>query len=194
MAIKDRKLKEKERIRKRIMNSARKIALKSGWHSVTIRKIADSIDYAPPIVYEHFENKEDLFKELVYMGFSMLKDEIDKAKSKATDTKSLLKELSLAQWDFAFNNKDLYQLMFSIEKPIPSEEMVYNFNLMKSTFFELAKNDKQLVEEIALSWMCLSHGAISLFIFSPAPAHHQHKDFDRREMYGKVIERFIQTI
>jgi len=194
MAIKDRKLKEKERIKKRIMQSARKIALKSGWDAVTIRKIADSIDYAPPIVYEHFENKEDLFKELVYMGFRMLKDELDKAKAKAKDTKSLLKELSLAQWDFAFNNQDLYQLMFSIEKPIPSEEMIYNFNLLKDTFFELGKNDKQLVEEIALSWMCLSHGAISLFIFSPAPAHHPHKEFDRREMYGKVIDRFIRTI
>jgi len=181
MAIKDRKLKEKERVKKKIMHSARKIALKSGWDTVTIRKIADSIDYAPPIVYELFKNKEDLFKELVYMGFRMLKEEIDKAKTKAKDTKSLLKELSLAQWDFAFNNKDLYQLMFSIEKPIPSEEMIYNFNLLKSTFFKLGKNDKQLVEEIALSWMCLSHGAISLFIFSPAPAHHPHKEFDRRD-------------
>ena len=147
------------------MNSARKIALKSGWEAVTIRKIADSIDYAPPIVYEHFENKDDLFKELVYMGFSMLKKEMDRAKAKAADTKSLLKELSFAQWDFAFNNKDLYQLMFSIEKPIPSEEMIYNFNLLKNTFFELGKNDKQLVEEIALSWMCLSHGAISFLSF-----------------------------
>jgi len=32
---------------------------------VTIRKIADSIEYTPPIVYEHFENKEDLFKAVI---------------------------------------------------------------------------------------------------------------------------------
>ena len=59
----ERRQKEKEEMRKRIMDTTLKIAVSEGWDAVTIRKIANAIEYTPPIVYEHFKNKEDLFDD-----------------------------------------------------------------------------------------------------------------------------------
>ncbi|HRX31691.1 MAG TPA: hypothetical protein P5349_07350 [Tenuifilaceae bacterium] len=44
----ERRKKEKENIRKGILDAALKIAMSDGWGAVTIRKIADVIEYTPP--------------------------------------------------------------------------------------------------------------------------------------------------
>ena len=75
----ERRLRAKEETKQSILAAARKIAGKEGWQAVTIRKIADEIEYTPPIVYEYFENKEALFKELIYFGFRLMHKDIEKA-------------------------------------------------------------------------------------------------------------------
>ncbi len=57
----ERKIRQKENLREGILQAAKKIAVNEGWQAVTIRKIADEIEYTPPIVYEHFANKEAVF-------------------------------------------------------------------------------------------------------------------------------------
>ena len=102
----ERKQRDREKVRDNIMKAAIKIANVEGWQSVTIRKIADSIEYTPPIVYEHFENKEDLFKELVLFGFSILHGLADKSQNENMSPNEKLVNISLAYWDFAFAYKE----------------------------------------------------------------------------------------
>ncbi|MGB8657959.1 MAG: helix-turn-helix domain-containing protein [Candidatus Zixiibacteriota bacterium] len=185
-------MREKEEVKKSILDAARKIALREGWNCVTIRKIADEIEYTPPIVYEHFESKEDLIKELIYMGFRLLQKEVKKVKQSQKDPKKLLKLLSLVHWDFAFSNIELHQLMFSLERPTPSEEMVYNFGLTKSIFLEISQGNELLAEELVLNWVCLIEGAISTMMQLPPPP--SFKKTDTRKLYIKMIERFINSM
>jgi AcrR family transcriptional regulator len=187
-----RRQREKDELRNRILAAARKIAAEEGWSSVTIRKIAEEIEYTPPIVYEYFESKEDLIKELIYMGFRMLKEEVERARLNEKNTKKFLKTFSLINWDFAFNNKELYQLMFSLERPTPSEEMRYSMKLIKETFTELAHHDQALAEELGLYWICLTQGAVSVMMHLPPPPN--VKRGDPRERYGKIVDRFIKSI
>jgi len=63
-----------------ILAQQEKLQPKRGWHSLTIRKIAEEIEYTPPIVYEHFEKKEDLIREIVDAGFNMLSKEFAAAR------------------------------------------------------------------------------------------------------------------
>ena len=107
MSYIERRQKEKEDIKQSILEAARKIAAKEGWHALTIRKIADEIEYTPPIVYEYFENKEDLIREIIDAGFVKLGKEISAARQSETDPHKLLMKLSLIHWDFAFNNVEL---------------------------------------------------------------------------------------
>lgn len=187
----DRRQKEKEEIKQRILNAARKIAAKEGWHSLTIRKIADEIEYTPPIVYEYFESKEELIREIVYSGFGMLSKEFARARESETDPQKLIKMLSMIHWDFAFANIELYQLMFSLERPIPNEEMASNIKLIESSFLEIIK-EKESLHEIIFSWFCIMNGAISIVMrFSELP---NQKEKNPRELFARVINRFIESL
>ena len=187
----ERRTREKEEIRQSIIAAARKIAVDEGWQAVTIRKIADMIEYTPPIVYEYFENKEDLFKELVYFGFRLLHKDLASVVQQENDPKAVINYLSVSHWDFAANNYDLYQLMFNLEKPVPNDEMMISIELMKNTFEKAAKGDQKEFELIILSWMCLTRGAISTLLMSPLP---HFKGRDTRKMYLEIVQRFIDTL
>ena len=187
----ERRQKEKEEIKQKILEAAKKIASKEGWHSLTIRKIADEIEYTPPIVYEHFENKEDLIHEIIYSGFDSLGEEFAIAHKSKTDPKILLKKLSMIHWDFAFSNVELYQLMFSLERPMPNEEMIQNIKLIEDTFLNLI-DDKESLHEIIFSWMCLMNGAISFVIKCPNLHHKSGKS--SRDVFSSMIDRFVEKL
>jgi AcrR family transcriptional regulator len=187
----ERRQKEKEEIKQKILEAARKIAVKDGWSALTIRKIADEIEYTPPIVYEYFENKEDLIREIVFSGFTKLSKEFLNARESETDPKKILEILSLVHWDFAFANAELYQLMFRLEKPMANEEMIENRKLIEETFLRVIKEKEELFEVI-FSWMCLMNGAISIVMRFPNLHHLKGKD--PRELYRSMIKRFVNSL
>ena len=188
----ERRQKEKEEIKKSILDAARKIAAEEGWNALTIRKIADEIEYTPPIVYEYFENKEDLIREIIDVGFVKLGKEISAAGQSETDPRELLRKLSLIHWDFAFNNIELYQIMFSLERPTPNEEMLSVINIIEKTFLDLTDNNKELLNEIVLDWICLMQGAVSIFMKTPSQPHLEGKD--PRDIFINMINRFINRL
>jgi AcrR family transcriptional regulator len=188
----DRKLREKEAVKHSILEAAKNIAAKEGWHSVTIRKIADAIEYTPPIVYEHFENKEDLIRELIYSGFDILGIEFVRILKSNNDPKILLKELTLLHWDFAINNRVLYQLMFSIERPMPNNLMLENIKHINNLFFTITKSNKQLSDELIFNWICLMNGTISILLFFPPPK--EIIDIEHKKLFENIMTRFINSI
>ena len=58
MGIAERKLRQKEEMKSSILDAAWKLVQQDGWQSLSIRKIADAIEYSVPVIYYHFENKE----------------------------------------------------------------------------------------------------------------------------------------
>ena len=64
MGPKERRLQEKEAMRRLILDSAMELVSKKGLCALTIRCLAEQIQYSPSIVYEYFENKEMICKEL----------------------------------------------------------------------------------------------------------------------------------
>ena len=58
MGIAERKLRQKVEVKASILQAAWQLVEKEGWQSLSIRKIADAIEYSAPVIYDHFENKE----------------------------------------------------------------------------------------------------------------------------------------
>jgi AcrR family transcriptional regulator len=188
----ERKQREKEAVRASILDAARKIAVAEGWHSVTIRKIADAIEYTPPIVYEHFENKEDLIKELVLSGFREMRVSLDQAIQTESNPKKILLMISMSQWDFAFNNTELYQLMFSLERPTPNDEIKSSIMLIKNVFMQLTNENKELAYELMFNWICLQNGTISTIMqMGPPPGFN---NITPRQIFKNFVERFLNSI
>src|SRR5512135_3451537 len=72
MGIKQRRERERQEIRRRILSTAREIAAEEGWQAVTTRKVAERIEYSQSTIYEYFENKEAILLALLRSGYEQL--------------------------------------------------------------------------------------------------------------------------
>jgi AcrR family transcriptional regulator len=114
MGLHERRQREKESIRANILQEAFNLAKTEGWAALSIRKIADAIEYSAPVVYDHFENKEAILYEISLNGFHQLHIELLKAQKKYESPEDQLTAIVDAYWKFAFKNKEYYQLMFGL--------------------------------------------------------------------------------
>lgn len=115
MASKDRIQRAKEGTRSNILNAALQIVKEEGWQSLSLRKIADAIEYTAPIIYEYFTNKEAILLELTKQGYILLTQKIREAKEKHIKPARQIEAMWMAYWNFAFEEKEYYQLMFGVE-------------------------------------------------------------------------------
>jgi AcrR family transcriptional regulator len=170
MDSKKRREREKEKLRQQILNAARTISLEDGWHAVTIRKIAKKIEYTPPTIYEYFRNKDDIFYTLLRMGYQKLYYLFVETYQTIPDPKERLFRLGTTYWNFAWEYKELYQVMnglngvrFGVES-IPNEAKDI-YSLLKKAVEELLQQYQQPLEnahhQVVLLWATL-HGLISL--------------------------------
>ncbi|GGA94106.1 TetR/AcrR family transcriptional regulator [Puia dinghuensis] len=134
MGITDRKLRQKEEVRASILETAWEMIVTEGWQSFSIRKIADAIEYSVPVIYSHFENKDAILLEFNRKGFQLLTDSLIKAKAGQDNPANQIRAMGRAYWDFAFQNKEYYQLMFGLG--IPTCETVSKIPAM-GTFNEV---------------------------------------------------------
>jgi AcrR family transcriptional regulator len=117
MSIAERKLKEKEEMRTLILNGARKVFLREGYESASIRNIAEEISYSPSSIYFYFKEKGEIFQELHEEGFRLLLSKM-KVLDHVKDPFERLKAMCGVFVDFAIHNKDFYNLMFIVEPPM----------------------------------------------------------------------------
>jgi AcrR family transcriptional regulator len=117
MGVTERRLRQKEEVRSSILSTAWRMVKEEGWQSLSIRKIADAIEYSVPVIYDHFENKEAIVHEFAKEGFQLLAKRIQKAKEKSADPAEQLKAIADAYWGFAFKYKEHYQLMYGMGMP-----------------------------------------------------------------------------
>jgi AcrR family transcriptional regulator len=114
MGITERRLRQKEEIKANILSTAWQIVKEDGWEAISIRKIADAIEYSVPVIYDHFENKDAILWEFAKDGFQRLAKKIQQAKDTSNDPAEQLKAIADAYWSFAFKNREYYQLMFGL--------------------------------------------------------------------------------
>ena len=114
MASKDRILRLKEETRINILDAALRIVKEEGWQALSMRKIADVIEYTAPIIYEYFANKDAILLELTRKGFLILAKNLQGAKDEHRLPAHQLEAMWFAYWNFAFANRELYQVMFGV--------------------------------------------------------------------------------
>lgn len=114
MGITERRIREKEKVRDAILTTAWQMVKEEGWQSLSIRKIADAIEYSVPVIYDHFESKEAILMEFAEEGFRLLAKKVQQAYEKHNNPVDQLKAMADAYWNFALRNKAYYQLMYGV--------------------------------------------------------------------------------
>jgi AcrR family transcriptional regulator len=72
LGVKERQVREREAVARGILDAARDLFVAEGYQNVSIRKIADRIEYSPAAIYSYFPSKDDIFFELAEEGFRLL--------------------------------------------------------------------------------------------------------------------------
>lgn len=145
MGIAERKIRQKEEFRASILEAAWQQVISDGWQSLSIRKIADAIEYSIPVIYNHFDNKEAILLEFTKEGFQKLADTLQLVKDQHTVPAEQLEAMSHAYWDFAFDHKEYYQLMFGLG--IPACDRVNEIEELKNATSIMISTIKAAIEE-----------------------------------------------
>src|SRR5258708_12581168 len=72
MGIKERHERDREAVGRAILDAARELFVAEGYQNVSIRKVAERIEYSPAAIYSYFPSKDDIFFALAEEGFRLL--------------------------------------------------------------------------------------------------------------------------
>lgn len=114
MGIAERKVRGRAERESRIVATARLIAEHEGWDAVTIRRLADEIEYSQPVLYSHFENRDAIVAAVAIEGFREIATAIQKASRGSTKRGKALEKVATAYLSFAQKNPALYEAMFTL--------------------------------------------------------------------------------
>jgi len=118
---KERRVREREEIREKILDAARELFVAEGFDAVTMRRIADAIEYSPTAIYFHFRDKEALLKELCESDFRNLAHQFARI-ARVRDPIDRLRATGLAYAEFGVEYPNHYRLMFMTpHPPIPHD-------------------------------------------------------------------------
>lgn len=117
MTITGRKQREKEDLRRKILDEARKLFIQHGYEHTSIRNIAQKIEYSPTTIYLYFKDKDAIFHALHQEGFSLLNSRMQVLLSVKNPYERLL-AMGKIYISFAMENLELYDLMFIQKAPM----------------------------------------------------------------------------
>ena len=111
MGLRERRDRERKELKRAILEAAREIAATEGWQAVTIRKVAEKIEYSPPTIYEYFTSKEAILGEEMREGFHLLLADLQAAHDQHAESLERLRAMGRAYWDFVWRHPEMYQVM-----------------------------------------------------------------------------------
>ncbi len=178
MGIKERKKQEKQEMRKLILDNAMKLFLEKGFENITIRHIAEKIEYSPATIYLYFKDKDEIMYTLHREGF----EELYRWQQKILAIKDPLQRLhrhAEMYVSFALENPEYYDLMFIERAPFrkikemePDDGMHWeigmrSYDLLKDNIEDCMKAGifrRTNIDIAAFSLWSYVHGIVSLII------------------------------
>ena len=123
MGIAQRREREKQETRSKILEAAREMFANEGYEAVTMRRIAEKIEYSPTAIYFHFPDKLALFREICFTDFRELGRRFFQI-AKVEDPVERIRLSGRAYAEFAVQNPNHYRLMFMTPHPPGHDEGV----------------------------------------------------------------------
>ena len=117
MGTKERQDRERQAVTASILDAARDLFVAEGYQSVSIRKIAERIEYSPAAIYSYFASKDDIFLALAEEGFHRLDEKVRSA-MKTGDPLEDVRANWWAFYEFSQEQPAYFQLMF-VDRSVP---------------------------------------------------------------------------
>ena len=161
MGTKERQQRDRDRLREAILAAARELFVAEGYHNVSMRKIAERIEYSPAAIYSYFPSKDDIFFALAEEGFRLLAACGGAACAHVADPFDRLRGGLWAFYEFSKTHPEYFDLMF-VDRSVPS----LNQDFQRFEFFQ----DTTALFEADIR-ACITRGQFSVGL-NPAAALH----------------------
>jgi AcrR family transcriptional regulator len=197
MGIAERREKQKENLRREIFNAASELFAQEGYQNVSMRKIAEKIEYSPTTIYLYFKDKTELLKYICEETFGQLAEKLQEVTEPETDEIEGLKKGLRAYVDFGLEHPYHYEVV--VNMPIfnqpHDEEYQYEGSMGQIAFGHLRSGVAECVAAGKLKngdvdlmsqmlWAGV-HGVVSLL--------NNHLDFPFVEK-DKLVNAMIDTM
>jgi AcrR family transcriptional regulator len=116
MGLKERRAREKDEVRGKILDAARELFVAEGYEAVTMRKIAERIEYSPTAIYLYFRDKKAVMEAICDLDFLSLAKRFRRI-AETSDPIERLRAAGFAYADFAMKHPNHYRLMFMTPHP-----------------------------------------------------------------------------
>ena len=177
MGINERKEKQKLEIKKMILDASMKLFVEEGFESVTIRKIANLIEYSPTTIYLYFKDKNEIFYQLHELGFQKM-GEMNSSVAAIKNPLTRLYKMGENYIEFGLTHPEFYDIMFISRAPMQVLEAMENcdwksgeaaLHALMATVDECMQKKfirKQNVQVVTMAIWGMVHGLVSLQIRS----------------------------
>lgn len=129
MGTAERRDRERQEMQSLILDAARDLFATDGYEAVTMRKIAERIEYSPTAIYFHFKDKLALLRELCDRDFASFAAVLQRTAG-VKDPVERLRQVGYAYVDFALDHPNHYRFLFMTPHPplAPEESAIQKGN------------------------------------------------------------------
>jgi AcrR family transcriptional regulator len=149
MGIKERQERDREAVRRAILDAARDLFVNEGYQNVSIRKIAERIEYSPAAIYGYFPSKDDIFFALAEEGFRLLCASAP-SDTEAAEPLGALEQVRSIFWrfyQFSREHPQYFALMF-VDRSVPRISREYErFAFAREMKAHLAATVQRCIDE-----------------------------------------------
>jgi AcrR family transcriptional regulator len=117
MGVAERKARDKEQLKRQILDAARELFVREGYENVSMRKIAEKIEYSPATIYTYFEDKDEILDSLCEETFRRLQHKLSALQERQGDALELLKRGMETYIRFGLEHPDHYIVTFILKNP-----------------------------------------------------------------------------
>jgi AcrR family transcriptional regulator len=121
VGIAERKERDKTERRQAILAAAQSLFIEQGFDKVSMRNIADAIEYSPATIYLYFKDKNELLFALQNQAFGRLAQEFESVFTIEHPAERLT-AIGHKYLSFAIDHPELFELMFVMTKPMEAVE------------------------------------------------------------------------
>jgi AcrR family transcriptional regulator len=121
MGVKERRQRERTEVRERILDAALEVFAQNGSEGLTMRALADAIEYSPPVIYAHFRDKEAIINELCYRQLRSLAKVF--SAFAALEPVERLHRIGYVYADFAIEHPSHFRFLFLTPHVIDDEDL-----------------------------------------------------------------------
>jgi AcrR family transcriptional regulator len=125
LGLKERQERDREAVSRAILDAARELFVSHGYHEVSIRKIAERIEYSPAAIYSYFPSKDDIFFALAEEGFRLLFSYGKAPEGTPAEPLDAVRAMFWRYYEFSKAHPEYFALMF-LDRRVPRISQNWN--------------------------------------------------------------------